>query len=270
MKAQEANDLKVQNRQLMEENTRLTDLTRMLLSSQAFSGFLSELSGTAPPSSSSNPSQGQSRPQPHPSQKDVNPHQITRQLENQQQQIGMATIPETPLDFSLADNTSTASSWNTGISLSNFPVYSLTSLPEGPVLDIGKLSGKEDDDRHDRPVQPLESPKRDMPTIKYATSSYGGKNVAPPSYPTHSLHDVVSDRTAFALYAEPPSNRSKATDTVPCVAHHMISATTADSHLDHLIGGVDTETATTSRLVLMCSRLDAISARIAAVTSHLT
>ncbi|KAF7509782.1 hypothetical protein GJ744_007477 [Endocarpon pusillum] len=256
MKAQEANDLKVQNRQLMEENTRLTDLTRMLLSSQAFSGFLSELSGTAPPSSSSNPSQGQSRPQPQPSQKDVNPHQI-----------GMATISDIPLDFSLADNTSTASSWNTGITLSNFPVYSLTSLPEGPVLDIGKLSGKADDDR---PLQALESVKRDMPTIEYATSLYGGKDVAPPSYPTHSLRDVVSDRTAFELYAEPPSNRSKATHTVPCVAHHMISATRADSHLDDLIGGVDTETATTSRLVLMCSRLDVISARIAAVTSHLT
>lgn len=266
MKAQEANDLKVQNRQLMEENTRLTDLTRMLLSSQAFSGFLSELSGTAPPSSSSNPSQGQFRPQPQPSQKDVNPHQITRQLEKQQQQIGMATIPEIPQDFSLADNTSTASSWDTGISLTNFPVYSLTKLPEGPILDIGKLSGKADEER---PILPLESVKHDMPNIEYATSLSGSEDVTLPVYPAHVMDDAVAGRTAFALYAEPLANRLKVSHPVPHMARHMTSATATGSHLDHHTRGMYNETAAASRLVLMCSRLDAISARIAAVTSHL-
>src|SRR5256885_6591869 len=93
-KVQEANDLRVQNRQLMEENTRLSDLTRMLLSSQAFSGFLNELSQNGMPAPSttaataSQPqSQTQSQAQPQPTKKDVNPHQATRQAQNQQTQV---------------------------------------------------------------------------------------------------------------------------------------------------------------------------------------
>merc|ERR1712230_262179 len=43
VKVNENTDLRNQNRALMEENTRLSDLTRMLLSSPSFSGFLDTL-----------------------------------------------------------------------------------------------------------------------------------------------------------------------------------------------------------------------------------
>src|SRR5437763_10380591 len=79
-KAQEASDLRAQNRQLIEENTRLTDLTRMLLSSQAFSSFLNELSLNGIPAPAT--AAASSQPQPQPTKKDVNPHQATRQAQN--------------------------------------------------------------------------------------------------------------------------------------------------------------------------------------------
>jgi bZIP-type transcription factor MBZ1 len=265
MKVQEANDLKVQNRQLMEENTRLTDLTRMLLSSQAFSGFLSELSGTAPPASASNLSQSQSGPQSQPPQKDINPHQIASQLENQHQQNGMATIADQTLDFSLADNTSSAASWNTGVSLTNFPVYALTSLPEGPALDISALSGKAED----QPFQPLRSVKCDMPIIEHSPFVLGEADTLPSNL-NHIHHhvEVEVDETAFSLYAE-PAHHSNASVSLPHAAHRLANPKTGDRCFGPTSRVVDTESDATARFVLVCSRLDALSARIAAVTSHL-
>jgi len=266
MKVQEANDLKVQNRQLMEENTRLTDLTRMLLSSQAFSGFLSELSGTAPPSPARNPSQSKTRAKPQPSNKDINPHQITSQLQKQHQQNGMATIADQTLDFSLTDNASSAQSWNTGLSLTNFPVYALTSLPEGPALDIGKLSGKADDG----PFQPVRSVKCDMPIIERSPFVFGEVDALPSNANNIHHHVVETDESALSLYAE-PANHSCPSVSLPRAAHPAADPKLGSSGCFGPASGVvdDTESATAARLVLTCSRLDALSERIAAVTSHL-
>lgn len=125
----------------MEENTRLTDLTRMLLSSSAFSGFLNELSANgmpAPPSTVSN-QQGQAKPQSRPTHKDVNPHQASRQMQNQQPQINIAMIPETSIDFSVLEQPS--NSWN-AIPSNDFQVFSVSAVPQVPVLDLTSLSGK--------------------------------------------------------------------------------------------------------------------------------
>src|SRR5947207_1123231 len=133
----------------MEENTRLSDLTRMLLSSQAFSGFLNELSQNGMPAPSttaataSQPqSQTQSQAQPQPTKKDVNPHQATRQAQNQQTQVGMTIIPESTIDFSILDTTPT-NNWNTGFGMNSYQVCAVTHLPEGPAIDTDSLSGKE-------------------------------------------------------------------------------------------------------------------------------
>jgi bZIP-type transcription factor MBZ1 len=268
MKVQEANDLKVQNRQLMEENTRLTDLTRMLLSSQAFSGFLSELSGTTPSSSARNLSQSKARAQPQPSKKDINPHQMASQMQNQHQQNGMATIADQTLDFSMTDNASSAQSWNTGLSLTNFPVYALTSLPEGPSLDIGKLSGKADNGLVSQPVR---SVKCDMPIIEH--SPFVSCEVdASPSILNNNMHHhaVETEESALSLYAEPPSH-SRASVSLPPAAHRSANPKSGSRGFGPTSAVADdTESAAAARLALMCSRLDALSERIAAVTSHLT
>jgi len=141
-KVEEGAVLRTENQQLREENNRLTDLTRMLLSSQAFSGFLQELSQSGiPPPVQQRPTQQptpQERPQSQAQRKDVNPHQAARQVQSQQPQIGMALMPETNIDLSLFDTPS----WNSGINANDFQVFAVTELPEGPTLDLSVATEK--------------------------------------------------------------------------------------------------------------------------------
>jgi hypothetical protein len=133
--------LRTENQQLREENNRLTDLTRMLLSSQAFSGFLQELSQSGQPlpqQTRQQPTQEriQTQAQPRTQRKDVGSHDATRQM-SQHAQVGMAMIPETNVDLSLYDN-----SWNTALPSNDFQVYAVTELPEPPVLDLAAVYEK--------------------------------------------------------------------------------------------------------------------------------
>ncbi|KAL7808899.1 hypothetical protein V8C26DRAFT_412683 [Trichoderma gracile] len=96
-KVTENNDLRAQNRALLEENERLSGLTRMLLASPSFSSFLDKLSSE---SSVAAQPQVKAEPQQSPEQravKDVNPFGA----QASQQQIGMAMLPEQNLDFSM-------------------------------------------------------------------------------------------------------------------------------------------------------------------------
>ncbi|KAI8962074.1 hypothetical protein F5Y11DRAFT_204938 [Daldinia sp. FL1419] len=134
-KVTENGDLRAQNRALIEENRRLTDLSRMLLSSSAFSNFLDNLS--------SNPSPVQQPSQPQPEQrqpevqsqvpKDVNPF-VAGQQNQQHQQIGMVMVPEQSMDFSMLNINSDF----------NFQprVFAVLETPEIPVIDTEALAGK--------------------------------------------------------------------------------------------------------------------------------
>lgn len=138
-KVNENTDLRSQNRALLEENTRLSDLTRMLLSSPSFSGFLDTLASNP---QAAQTAQAVQQPQPQQQQieqpqrqirKDVNPYAAQQQM--QQQQIGMAMIPEHNMDFSMLDlNENGAFSYQP-------QVFSVLSLPEA-VIDTEILSGK--------------------------------------------------------------------------------------------------------------------------------
>jgi hypothetical protein len=138
-KVNENNDLRSQNRALLEENTRLSDLTRMLLSSPSFSGFLDTLASNP---QAAQTAQAVQQPQPQQQQveqpqrqirKDINPYAAQQQM--QQQQIGMAMIPEHNMDFSMLDlNENGAFSYQP-------QVFSVLSLPDA-VIDTEILSGK--------------------------------------------------------------------------------------------------------------------------------
>ncbi|CAN8103874.1 unnamed protein product [Discula destructiva] len=127
-KVTENGDLRAHNRALVDENKRLSDLTRMLLGSPSFSDFLERLSA--------NPSQlPQGAPQIEQSQvmrqapKDVNPYAAHQQA--QRQSIGVAMIPEQNLDFS-----------NFGDFQSQ--VFAVLETPEPPMnIDTAALAGKE-------------------------------------------------------------------------------------------------------------------------------
>ncbi|KAI9863328.1 MAG: hypothetical protein M1813_003770 [Trichoglossum hirsutum] len=147
-KTNEANDLTMQNRALMEENTRLSDLTRMLLSSPSFSNFLDALSpvnGLPAPAESTerSPTSKSTRqaenPTPSPP-KDANPYTA-------QQHVGMALVPDNNVDFSMPELNN---NWATGYLPSTWgtnqpQVFSVLELPEGPAvdqIDTSVLSGK--------------------------------------------------------------------------------------------------------------------------------
>ncbi|KAL9612992.1 MAG: hypothetical protein Q9167_002425 [Letrouitia subvulpina] len=167
-KTTENDTLRSKNEELMAENTRLTDLTRMLLGSRAFSTFLNELSGGAASTSedseqdmqsSSNSENDQSQQQQqqqqlitHHGSKDVNPHAAAQQAQamatsQNDVQIGMALLPETTADYTTFDPANMTSTWAGGdFGLYDAQVYAVTSMPEYPAVfenfDADVLSGK--------------------------------------------------------------------------------------------------------------------------------
>ncbi|RSL67187.1 BZIP-type transcription factor MBZ1 [Fusarium duplospermum] len=163
-KVNENGDLRSQNRALVEENKRLTDLTRMLLSSSSFSNFLDTLSNNPAASTAPTP-QLKVEPQQEQRQmpKDINPY---NSQQSQQQQIGMAMIPEQNMDFSM-------------LSLDNAynfqPQVFVVDTPEAPTLDAAVLSGKtsnfvepafdSEDEKVDMPIieRPVEQPQATEP-----------------------------------------------------------------------------------------------------------
>ncbi|KAI2466105.1 hypothetical protein F4781DRAFT_367889 [Annulohypoxylon bovei var. microspora] len=131
-KVTENGDLRAQNRALMDENRRLSDLTRMLLSSPSFSNFLDHLSSNpAAPQQQAQPEQRQ--PEPRQVPKDVNPYTAGQQ--NQHQQIGMVMMPEQTMDFSMLNINSDAFNYQP-------QVFAVLETPEIPIIDTEALAGK--------------------------------------------------------------------------------------------------------------------------------
>ncbi|KAI1388191.1 uncharacterized protein F4822DRAFT_237559 [Hypoxylon trugodes] len=134
-KVTENGDLRAQNRALVEENRRLSDLTRMLLSSQQFSNFLDHLS--------SNPAaiQQQQQQQQQPEQRQSESRQVPKDInpfagqQNHQQQIGMVMMPEQTMDFSMLNLNSDAFNYQP-------QVFTVLDTPDMPVIDTEALAGK--------------------------------------------------------------------------------------------------------------------------------
>ena len=175
----------------MEENTRLTDLTRMLLSSPSFSGFLSELSTSGLPAPSTvAPAQNNPTSVPRTTRKDVNPHHAAQQIQNQQPQVNMALLPEKATDFAKL-NTS-YQPWSSGLS-SDFQVYSVTGLPKGPSVET--LCGK--DDSVSTPT--CMAAVKDIPIVQSHPTKPSSAS-ATASLACKVDLNVVLDEEAFSLY----------------------------------------------------------------------
>lgn len=173
----------------MEENTRLSDLTRMLLSSPSFSGFLDTLA--------SNPAAVQpvqttrqvpvvEQPAQPRTQKDVNPY-AGQQVQQQHQHVGMTMIPEQPMDFSMLD-------FGNGPSYYQPQVFSVLSLPE-TIIDTETLSGKGSS------FTPLASSEKvELPKIERLTIIEPEETEAPVV-----IDEEFDADPAFALYSAPSS-----------------------------------------------------------------
>ena len=251
-KVQEASELRQQNEQLREENNRLTDLTRMLLSSQAFSGFLQELSQSGLPANSGQASgqpakqvrpqsQTASQSQPQPRHKDVSAHDASQQMHFQQPQIGMTLVPEVPVDLSTMQ---TSNGWMATVPTSDFQVYAVTDLPQGPVLDLESLRGKP------TPSCNMARRTKDIPQLDQTNES-----LAPSVDKEEQAVDdsVVLDPDSFALYFTTPV---KVTSELESTAPPKLVATlSADEQM--------------AELNKMCAVLDESCARLATHIMHM-
>ncbi|PHH59286.1 hypothetical protein CDD81_3410 [Ophiocordyceps australis] len=254
-KVTENGALRSQNRALLEENKRLNDFSRMLLSSPSFSNFLDHLS-TNPAATTQ--SQVKVEPQQQvPTQnqvrKDVNPYGNQAQ---QQQQIGMAMIPENSVDFSLLslDNNSY-----------NFrPQVFVVDTPDVPVsLDTSLLSGK----TPSIVEEPLESNdgKVEVTAPEWAVAS---------PHATEQIDDATVDEgfesdPEFALFhsqsaASPPKPRNIDTDGFNMEIFGGLEAEKVFARYD-LIDATEEEKSST----LAMARLQRISASIEPLVSRL-
>jgi hypothetical protein len=168
---QEANDLKIQNRALTEENARFRSLAERLLRHPAFHPFLDELSRDPAMAESFSQVTGTAVTPKQQQQKDVDPFSASQQYVQQQnsQHVGMALVPEPQLDFAslnLGGNGSWAMQQQHGLPMFQQPqVFAVLELPEPEPLDLSAIAGKGE------PVMPsFEEEKPDYPEIETPSS----------------------------------------------------------------------------------------------------
>ncbi|KAF5016150.1 hypothetical protein F66182_12263, partial [Fusarium sp. NRRL 66182] len=127
-KTSENNELRMQNQALAEENSRLTDLTRVLLSSPHFSDVLNDLSANGLPAQLQAVAQiPQPQHQPMVSQAPI-PTSIAGQ-------VNMNMVPDNRMDVY-------GSGWNSGIDMNYNPsIFAVFEIPE-PLIEVEALSGK--------------------------------------------------------------------------------------------------------------------------------
>lgn len=206
-KVSENGDLRTQNRALMEENKRLTDLTHMLLSSPSFSDFLDQLS-TNPAALAQGAAQLQAQPAQQQQQqqqqqerrqvpKDVNYTQL-----HQQQRIGLTMIPEQPMDLSML------SLENDGSFNYQPQVFALLETPEMPAsIDTSILSGKKSNfvgEQLDSEDEKVQGPVIERPVLE--------KTLAPAAPEAPPVDPEFEANPEFALFH---SSSASETSTEP-------------------------------------------------------
>lgn len=252
-KVNENGDLRSQNRALMDENKRLSDLTRMLLSSPSFSTFLDHLSTSPTALPQGSPVKVEQTQQQEQNQvpKDVNAY--NGQFSSQQQ-IGMAMIPEQTMDFSLLSLGNTY----------NFqPQVFVVDTPEMPnAIDASVLSGKTSnfvEESFSSEDEKVEVPVIERPVETKAVEA-----------PETSVDEEFESDPEFALFHSQPATTAEATKDID-----------TDNLTDvDLFGGIESEkvfdryelvdaTEEEATAVFAMARVQRISASIDSVVSRL-
>jgi len=245
----------------------------MLLSSSAFSTFLDDLSTTrgAPASLTgqlvgSTPQQSESAPR-----KDVNPNQ-SRQTQGQSQnnlQIGLALIPESPFEFSASEsaNHSWTTANNMDTSLYDAQVYAVSSLPEPPVLgsfNSSFLSGKTSESY-------CSATSKTEPTFERIPAAIPKGLPTLPALPSDDVEFDESD-PSLILFADQPSSCSKIREPADRIFGE-IELEKAFSRVELILsndsGNGEVGVATLARFKRLSARMEDEGRRIEAVTEHL-
>ncbi|KAF3765981.1 hypothetical protein M406DRAFT_356153 [Cryphonectria parasitica EP155] len=217
-KVTENGDLRAQNRALIDENKRLSDLTRMLLSSPSFSGFLENLSTNPSQLPQAAPQVEQQQQAPRQAPKDVNPY---AQQHMQRQNVGVAMMPEQTMDFAAFGDFQPQ-------------VYAVLETPEAPInIDTAALSGKTSNfvgECFDSEDEKVEMPMIEQPPVveEKATAP------KPIETPAVVIDDDFENDPEFALYHDSPS----AATTEPAQSTQIDAEDS--SELD-IFGGIESE-----------------------------
>lgn len=262
VKAQECTDLQTRMRQVEQQNTQLTQLTRMLLEHPAFGQVMNDMShdpSILAPIKQEQQRQQQQRPQPQQSQ----------QQQNENIYVGMTTVPENPLDFSmlnLGGNNSTArQNFNAFQQQSVFAVHELPQGPSAEELQSSRLSEKPCSILSDLPeLRGLDG--KSESALPISTPS------AKPQGPVASLEHLDETDPALELYINKPT-QSPVTPTM--------SVTEAARHLENSLNGktpvrfkltianTDDEATVNEKLDKLFAPAETVFARLQAATSHL-
>jgi hypothetical protein len=269
MKTNEANELRTQNRALMEENGRSRAFIERLLRHQAFTPFLEELSRDETldvkptmTSLSSTPT-----PAPAPVRKDANPYQTQQYMsQTEQTHIGMTLIPETPLDMSML-NLGTQNWGMNNMNSFNYQqpqVFAVMELPAGPAapLDTQALSGKGYEPFFSQEEATVEEVKPDYPIIQRPIES--SKVVL--------VDEEEDDDPEFDLYRTSPSVTASAASAT--LENHEpifgdISPEKAFAHIELFVSDEAADQQLMERFERMCATMETSMQRIDALTSHL-
>jgi hypothetical protein len=262
-KTNEANDLRLQNRALLEENARLTDLTRMLLASPHFASFLNDISVNglhAPVQNQAAAVQSHTQIQPTTESPDV-PMPSTSNANS------MPTISEQPsFDFA-APLEVNGPGWNSGIDMNfnNASVFAVLDVPEGPAIqaiDTSALSGK---DSHYAGPLPLDDVK-DIPTIEMPP-------VERETESTTMLVEVDIDESdpSFALFLDQPPTQKSTSSSRPPVDTAIRDPRPEKAHaIDmRVVDHTDPTRSNLARFELFCARIEGAYQRVCQSTSHL-
>ncbi|OTB04857.1 hypothetical protein M426DRAFT_11218 [Hypoxylon sp. CI-4A] len=259
-KVTENGDLRAQNRALIEENRRLSDLTRMLLASPSFSNFLDHLSSNPAALPQQQPQPEQRQPEVRQAPKDVSSY-APGQQNHQQQQIGMVMMPEQTMDFSMLNINPEPFNYQP-------QVFALLGTPELPEIDIEALSGKSsnfasesyasDTDKTDAPV--LESP-----IFQSTKAPKAVENAVAPSVPSNTVtaldRDIYDDEVI--VVAPKPTEL----DTDGLVAIDIFGGIEPEKTLARyeLVDGASEEVATSiaaKRVERLAASIDSVIARL--------
>ncbi|KAE8373842.1 hypothetical protein BDV26DRAFT_271114 [Aspergillus bertholletiae] len=269
----EAHELRLQNRALYEENARLTDLARMLLSSPNFSQFLDEMSingvstsAQPQPPQQQQPQQLQSQPQQQPTMpanvpKDTTHGHGAQEFAMQQNpQVGMVVVPNQGLDVAAMGMNNAG--WNSGIDINYNPsVFAVLEVPEPSIIDTEILSGKSSSVGSYLPE--ITDAKNEMPVLQRMPMSEEPKET------TVGVEnpDVDFDESdpAFALFADSPSTSQQES------FDNFFSGVGSEksAHAFELVVENELQDAE-SRFSYLCHSMEAAFQRVSLVTSHLS
>ena len=278
-KAAEADELRAKNEALMKENAQLHELTRSLLSSPAFSEFLKEAGAQAPasaPATTQAPAV-KNEPTPQPTKKDINPNSAVAQSSQSQQfdapYIGMAMIPEHPVDLNTYESNTDSWANNMDFSLYDQQVFAVTSLPEGPAID--QLTPAFKSDKMSASILPLptsESAKDDAPVIAKMPCTDAAESSTEPVVLNEDVDFDESD-PAFALFSDCAASTKSSDNEVeePIFGHIQLEKAFGRVELiieDETINTSELDSASMETFQRLCSNLEALSERISLAVPH--